>query len=138
MLVDDVRLKLLEGKIGLLAVGAVVPRTEGLMPFVVVGDDGAEIEDVSLFLRDLVLSDMSPWTVRSYGNDLLRWWRILGLLGIPWEQATRSEVEILVGWMRSAVNPQRRGTGQRAGISAQVNVLWPTVMRRRRSITHCR
>ncbi|OEH62127.1 hypothetical protein A5N17_07975 [Arthrobacter sp. D2] len=113
MLVDDVRLKLLEGKIGLLAVGAVVPRTEGLMPFVVVGDDGAEIEDVSLFLRDLVLSDMSPWTVRSYGNDLLRWWRILGLLGIPWEQATRSEVEILVGWMRSAVNPQRRGTGQR-------------------------
>ena len=113
MLVDDVRLELLEGKIGLLAIGAVVPRTEGLMPFVVVDDDGAEIEDFSLFLRDLVLSDMSPWTVRSYGNDLLRWWRILGLLGIPWEQATRSEVEILVGWMRSAVNPQRRGTGQR-------------------------
>ncbi|MCT9627568.1 tyrosine-type recombinase/integrase, partial [Pseudarthrobacter equi] len=83
------------------------------MPFVVIDDKGQEIEDFSVFLRDLVLSDMSPLTVRSYGNDLLRWWRILGLLGSEWEQATRAEVEVLVGWMRSAVNPQRRGTGQR-------------------------
>src|SRR5690349_59998 len=96
-----------------MAIGAVVPRTEGLLPYVVIDDKGQEIEDFSVFLRDLVLSDMSPLTVRSYGNDLLRWWRILGVLGSGWEQATRAEVEILVGWMRSAVNPQRRGTGNR-------------------------
>ena len=110
---DEVRLKLLEGQIGLLAIGAVVPRTDGLLPYVVIDDIGQEIEDFSVFLRDLVLSDMSPLTVRSYGNDLLRWWRLLGLLGSGWEVATRAEVEVLVGWMRSAVNPQRRGTGNR-------------------------
>lgn len=110
---DEVRLKLLEGQIGLMAIGAVVPRAEGHLPYVVIDDKGQEIEDFSLFLRDLVLSDMSPLTVRSYGNDLLRWWRVLGLLGCGWEQATRADVEVLVGWMRSAVNPQRRGTGNR-------------------------
>ena len=67
----------------------------------------------SVFLRDLVLTDMSPLTVRSYGNDLLRWWRVLELVGVPWDQAGRLEVEVMVGWMRSAVNPQRRGSGAR-------------------------
>ena len=65
----------------------------------------------SLFLRDLALSDMSPLTIRSYANDLLRWWRFLQLLGVGWDHAGRTEVEVLVGWMRSAVNPQRRGNG---------------------------
>jgi integrase len=64
-----------------------------------------------VFLRDLALTDMSPLTIRSYGNDLLRWWRLLQLLGVSWDQASRLEVEVLVGWMRSAVNPQRRGNG---------------------------
>jgi hypothetical protein len=66
-----------------------------------------------VFLRDLVLTDMSPLTVRSYGNDLLRWWRVLQLIGIPWDKAGRLEVEVMAGWMRSPVNPQRWGSGAR-------------------------
>lgn len=107
--VDEVRRRLLEGQIDLLAVGSVQRTTTGLLPFVVVDEEGAEIESFSVFLRDLVLTDMSPLTVRSYGNDLLRWWRVLQLLGVTWDRAGRLEVEVMVGWMRSAANPQRRG-----------------------------
>ena len=109
--VDQIRRELIEGRVGLLAVGAVRSCAAGLLPFMVVDEDEAEIEAFSLFLRDLVLTDMSPLTVRSYGNDLLRWWRILQLLGVTWDQAGRAEVEVIVGWMRSAANPQRRDSG---------------------------
>lgn len=105
------RLKLLEGRIGLPGIGAVRQNTADLLPYAVVDEAGHEIEAFSVLLRDLVLTDMSPLTVRSYGNDLLRWWRVLELIGVPWDQAGRLEVEVLVGWMRSAVNPQRRGSG---------------------------
>jgi len=87
--VDQIRRELIEGRVGLLAVGAVRSCAAGLLPFMVVDEDEAEIEAFSLFLRDLVLTDMSPLTVRSYGNDLLRWWRILQLLGVTWDQAAR-------------------------------------------------
>lgn len=76
--------------------------------FVVVDEHSEEIEPFSTFLRDLMLTDMSPLTARSYGNDLLRWWRLLQVLGAEWDLTTRADVEVLVGWMRSADNPQRR------------------------------
>ena len=80
----------------------------GVLPYVVVDQAGHEVEAISVFLRDLVLTDMSPLTMRSYGNDLLRWWRLLRAVDVLWDRATRAEVEVLVGWMRSATNPQRR------------------------------
>lgn len=107
---DEMRLKLLEGQIGLPGIGAVRQNAASLLPYAVVDEARREIEVFSVFLRDLVLTDMSPLTVRSYGNDLLRW---LQLIGIPWDQAGRLEVEVLAGWMRSAVNPQRRGSRAR-------------------------
>ncbi len=110
---DEMRLKLIEGKVGLPRIGAVRRNAAGLLPYVVVDDMEREIEVFSAFLGDLVLTDMSALTVRSYGNDLLRWWRVLQLLGLPWDQVDRLEVEVMVGWMRSAVNPQRRGSGAR-------------------------
>ena len=73
----------------------------------VVDEHGEEVEPVSTFLRDLMLTDMSPLTARSYAQDLLRWWRRLHVLGVDWERALRADVEVLVGWMRSADNPQR-------------------------------
>jgi integrase len=77
------------------------------LPYLVVDGAGHEIEPISMFLRDLMLGDVSPLTCRSYGHDLLRWWRLLELVQVPWDRATRSEVGVLVGWLRSARNPQR-------------------------------
>jgi len=105
--VDEVRQALLDGRTQLPRVGVVRAGVTGSLPFIVIDEHGAPIEPFSAFLRDLMLTDTSPLTARSYGNDLLRWWRLLHVLGVEWDRASRAAVEVLVGWMRSADNPQR-------------------------------
>ena len=77
---------------------------------------------MSSFLRELMLCDMSPLTARSYANDLLRWSRLLWQLDVSWDRATRAEVEVLVGWMRAADNPQRRRSVPSAARAGSVNL----------------
>jgi len=44
------------------------------------------------------------------------WWRLLAVLEVTWERATTGEVTVLVGWLRTARNPQRRrSSGVRPG-----------------------
>jgi hypothetical protein len=81
----------MEGRIDLQRVGDVVAAEGSFPPFVVRDGAGVEIETVSRYLLDLALSDMSPLTCRSYGYDLLRWFRPVGGLG-----STGSEVDVLV------------------------------------------
>lgn len=100
---DDVA----EGRTVLPTIGDVCAQPTGDPPFVVVDAKCSEIEPICEFLADLSLSDMSPLTLRSYGYDLLRWWRLLNLVDVEWDHASRAEVELLVGWMRHASNPQR-------------------------------
>jgi hypothetical protein len=105
----DVRAQLMEGLLGLPRLGEVRETGSPVLPFVVVDETG-EVQPVSAYLQDLLLSDRSAATCRSYAVDLLRWCRLLGVLGVGWEQASSGEVAVLVGWMRTAVNPQRRGS----------------------------
>ncbi|GAA4931597.1 integrase [Nonomuraea thailandensis] len=78
------------------------------LPWMVVDAANREIEAVSRYLRDLYLGDVSPLTCRSYGHDLLRWFRLLWSVDVGWQQATEAEVATLVGWLRTARNPQRQ------------------------------
>lgn len=87
----------------------------------VVDGSGAELEPVTRYLRDLALGDASPLTSRSYGYDLLRWFRLLWLLEVAWEQATPSEADVLVGWLRTAPNPQRERRRPDAMLAGAVN-----------------
>ncbi|MFF0087377.1 tyrosine-type recombinase/integrase [Streptomyces canus] len=98
----------MDGKADLPRIGAVVEGTAASLPYVVVDGAGREIEPISRYLRDLLLGDVSPLTCRSYGHDLLRWFRLLWAVDVGWEQATEAETATLVGWLRSAPNPQRR------------------------------
>ena len=102
------RAELTEGRIELGRWGAVVAGDRPSLPFVVVDPDGAAVEPISRFLQDLALSDASALSCRSYAHDLLRWWRLLGLLEVGWDRATTDDVATLVGWLRNARNPQRR------------------------------
>jgi integrase len=99
---------LMDGRMGLPRVGAVVEGATPSLPYLVVDPADREIDCVSRYLRDLQLGDASPLTGRSYGHDLLRWFRLLWAVDVGWEQATEAEVATLVGWLRSAPNPQRR------------------------------
>lgn len=119
---SDLRRRFMEGRADLDRVGAVT-TAEGQLPFFLVVDPaGAEVEPVTRYLRDLALSDMSPLTSRSYGYDLLRWFRVLWALEVDWERATGSEVDLLVGWMKTARNPQRRRTRPTGTAPGTVNL----------------
>lgn len=110
------------GRVALPGFGEVRERSAGLIGWVVVDGAGTEIEPVRVFLRDLSLSDMSPLTTRSYGYDLLRWWRLLALVEVDWEHTSRAEIELLVGWMRLARNAQRDRGDDSVTIPGSVNV----------------
>ncbi len=112
----DMRRALIEGEAALPAVGEVRAGDRSWLPFFVTDGSGEEVEAISAFLSHLTLSDMSPLTCRSYGHDLLRWWRLLAALEVDWADATTAEVAVLVGWLRSARNGQRqRRSGPETG-----------------------
>lgn len=119
---DELRRELREGRVELPAIG-VVRRAEpsALVPYLVLIEE-SEVEPISAFLTNLVLSDVSPLTVRSYGHDLLRWWKVLHVVGVGWERATREDVESMVGWFRSAPNPQHRRTNLSNSQPGSVNL----------------
>lgn len=89
-------------------VGAVVKGSRASLPWFVVDAAGREIEPVSRYLRDLALCDASALTCRSYGYDLLSWFRVLWAVDVGWRQATEAETTSMVGRLRTAPNPQRR------------------------------
>jgi integrase len=101
-------LDLMDGRADLPRFGAVIKGPSLSLPYVVTDAAGHEVEPVSGYLRDLQLSDASPLTCRSYGYDLLRWFRLLWAVDVGWEQATEREAAALVGWLRAAQNPQRK------------------------------
>ena len=46
-------------------------------------------------------------TQRSYGMDLLRWFRFLWAVEVPWDQATRAEARDFLCWIQLADKPSR-------------------------------
>jgi hypothetical protein len=69
-----------------------------------------------------MLGDVSPLTCRSYAYDLLRWFRLLWLLEAAWDGATEAETAVLVGWLRTAANPQRRRRWAGSPVPGSVNL----------------
>jgi hypothetical protein len=74
-------------------------------PFVLLDADGVEIEPVAAFFAELLACDKSAATIRSYGMDLLRWWRFLWGRGVAWDRADRSDARDFARWMKIANKP---------------------------------
>lgn len=104
----SVRDAIAEGRVALPRIGEVTDGPGAWLPYVLLDADGGEVSVVSTYLRALMVGDASPLTCKSYANDLLRWFRLLWMIKVPWQQATEGEVALLVSWMRNAENPQRR------------------------------
>jgi integrase len=88
-------------------VGSVVATSDPTLPWVVRDGAGAPVQPVSEFLRDLLASGSSPASCRSYGYDLLRWFRFLAAIDVSWNRARRADVRDFVLWLRSSHNPAR-------------------------------
>jgi integrase len=100
--------------------GAVV-EGEGVVPWLVVDPDGVPVEPIVRFLRDFVARGNRPGSVRSYAYGLLRWWRWLIVVDVPWDRATSAEVRDLVLWLGQAAKPRRSARTASAATAGTIN-----------------
>ncbi|MFJ9551109.1 tyrosine-type recombinase/integrase [Streptomyces erythrochromogenes] len=116
----DLRHQLIEGRADVPRVGSVI-ELDTIPWYAVVDADGTVAAHVVPYLRGLMLDDNRPATAKSYAHDLLRWHRLLWFLGVDWDRATEAETSALVGWLRTAPNPQRRRRNPNAPQPGSVN-----------------
>ncbi|MGW2197253.1 tyrosine-type recombinase/integrase, partial [Streptosporangium sp. NPDC001682] len=90
-----------------LDVGRLVDTGDPWEPYRLLDADGAVVEPVAAFLADLQAADRSVATLKSYGNDLLLWWRWLAAVEMPWNRATAIEGRDFARWMQIADKPIR-------------------------------
>jgi len=76
---------------------------------------GGVVGPVAAYLRDLQAGGRSASTQRSYGMDLLRWFRFLWAIEVGWDRATRLEARDFCCWIQTSdkpVRPHWRRAGQ--------------------------
>ena len=57
-------------------------------PYRLAGPAGLTVGPAAAYLREVAASGRAAATQRSYGMDLLRWFRFLWAVDVPWDQAT--------------------------------------------------
>ena len=87
--------------------GALTGTGDPWEPYRLTGPDGGRVEAVAEFLRELQAAGRPATTQRSYGMALLRWFRFLSAVGVPWDQATRIEARDFCRWIQLADKPAR-------------------------------
>ena len=88
-------------------VGGLVATGDPWVPYRLVDGDGAVVEAVSAWLGELQAAGRSAATARSYGMDLLRWFRFLWTVGVAWDRASRAEARDFCRWLLVAAKPTR-------------------------------
>jgi len=74
-------------------------------PYRLVDDGGGVILAAAAFFAELAACGRPATTQRSYGMDLLRWFRFLWAVGVGWDQATRVEARDFIRWLQVTVKP---------------------------------
>ena len=97
----------------------VVPRVGRLLetgnpvePYRLVDGQGEVVEPVMVYFRELQAASRSAATLRSYGMDLLRWFRFLWAADVAWDRATRVEARDFSRRLQLAGKPGARSLGQ--------------------------
>jgi site-specific recombinase XerD len=85
--------------------GALRETGEAGEPYQLIDPAGMPAEAAAAYFRDLQAAGRSVATIRSYGLDLLRWFRFLWATGVPWDQATWAEARDFCRWMQLAGKP---------------------------------
>jgi len=83
-------------------VGRLVATQDPWEPYQLLDPTEVVVEAASAWFHDLQAAGRSPATLRSYGMDLLRWFRFLWAVGVAWDRATRIEARDFSSWLRLA------------------------------------
>ncbi|MFC7807711.1 tyrosine-type recombinase/integrase [Streptomyces olivaceus] len=99
-------------------IGRLVETGDPSEPYRLLDPAGEPVIAVALYFADLQAASRKNSTIRSYGLDLLRWFRFLWALGIEWDRATQAEARDFTRWMAVADKPVRvHWRRQRQGIT---------------------
>ncbi|MGY0063643.1 site-specific integrase [Streptomyces sp. LZ34] len=90
-------------------VGGLVETADPARPYALLDENGAVVAPMEAFFAELQACSRLATTIRSYGMDLLRWWRFLSGWGVAWERATRVDARDFARWMRIAPKPVGAG-----------------------------
>ena len=88
-------------------VGELVAMDDPWEPYRLVDPAREPVEGARAFLRDLQGAGRSAATARSYGMDMLRWFRFLWAVEVPWDRASRLEARDFSRWLQVAGQPRR-------------------------------
>jgi site-specific recombinase XerD len=99
-------------------VGGLVETGDRYEPYRLVDVNGMAVEPVTVFFRDLLAAGRAESTVRSYGMDLLRWFRFVWAAGVTWDRAARAEARDFSRWLQVA-GKQPRAHWRRPGQAAE-------------------
>jgi integrase len=76
-------------------------------PYRLVDADGIAEPAVDVYFAELQASGRAAATLRSYGMDLLRWFRFLWAVEVPWNRAGRIEARDFSRWIQLTAKPRR-------------------------------
>ena len=82
---------------------------------------GAVEEGVDLFLRDLIASDRSRATIKTYAFVLCAWLNFLGSRDKSWQRASLEELREYILFLRAADNPYRSRRRSSSPIPGSIN-----------------
>jgi site-specific recombinase XerD len=82
-------------------------------PYRLIDAGGVPVEPAAVFFQELLAAGKAAATVRSYGMDLLRWWRFLHAVDVAWDRATRVEARDFSCWIQGAVKPRATAGARR-------------------------
>lgn len=119
--------------------GGLERSDDSWLSFRLIDGHGESVDAVSAYFRDLQAAGKPATTIRSYGMDLLRWFRFLWAIDVSWQRATRVEARDFSRWMLLAGKPIRphwrnpgitpAATFRRRPYSASVRAHSETVLR---------
>ena len=88
-------------------VGRLVATGDRWSPYRLLDAEGGKVAAVAAWFAELQAAGRSAATLRSYGMDLLRWFRFCWAAGVAWDQATRTEARDFSLWLAVADKPLR-------------------------------
>lgn len=88
-------------------VGRLRDTGDRALPWALTDAAGDDVAAVASYFRELQAAGCSPATLRSYGMDLLRWFRFLWAAEVAWDRATQTEARDFSRWLLVAGKPVR-------------------------------